>query len=160
MIKMSMRGLPEVKAYLSTLARPLKILAVRNIAKYLQGDENHGLRYEPPRVIHNAENPYLWQSERQRKAFFATNGFGGGIPHVRTHETAGGWNITEQDSNWTMVKIVNAAKGAPFVFGDEQQRGHAADGWRKAGQIILDNLKGAIRKAQQEVDKWIKEHNK
>lgn len=29
--------------------------------------------------------PIQWDSERQRRAFFATNGFGKGIPYRRTH---------------------------------------------------------------------------
>lgn len=28
--------------------------------------------------------PFVWSSEKQRRAYFATNGFGGGIPYQRT----------------------------------------------------------------------------
>lgn len=38
-------------------------------------------------------SPVQWDSERQRRAFFATNGFGGGIPTVRTGEYQAGWKI-------------------------------------------------------------------
>ena len=31
------------------------------------------------------KRPFRWASERQRRAFFATNGFGHGIPYVRTN---------------------------------------------------------------------------
>jgi len=37
--------------------------------------------------------PIRWTSERQRKAFFATDGFGRGIPTRRTHALSQGWRV-------------------------------------------------------------------
>lgn len=37
--------------------------------------------------------PVQWDSERQRRAFFATNGFGKGIRYRRTNRYALGWKI-------------------------------------------------------------------
>jgi len=37
--------------------------------------------------------PVKWDSEKQRRAFFATNGFGRGIPARRTGKYPAGWNI-------------------------------------------------------------------
>jgi hypothetical protein len=37
--------------------------------------------------------PINWDSEKQRRAFFATNGFGHGIPYVRTGEAV--WTVTK-----------------------------------------------------------------
>ena len=41
--------------------------------------------------------PVTWDSERQRRAFFATNGFGKGIPYKRTGDTA--WTVTQPFAN-------------------------------------------------------------
>jgi hypothetical protein len=40
--------------------------------------------------------PVQWDSEKQRRAFFATNGFGKGIPYKRTHKYRLGWKTTRQ----------------------------------------------------------------
>jgi hypothetical protein len=37
--------------------------------------------------------PVQWDSERQRRAFFATNGFGKGIPYRRTNRYRLGWDL-------------------------------------------------------------------
>ena len=41
--------------------------------------------------------PIRWDSERQRHAFFATNGFGHGIPYKRTSKTV--WTLTKPFEN-------------------------------------------------------------
>lgn len=37
--------------------------------------------------------PIQWDSQKQRKAFFATNGFGKGIPYQRTFGSASAWQV-------------------------------------------------------------------
>ena len=156
-IKFSLRGVDKVKAMLAALPRGVKRVAMEAATTYIIGDANHGLKYEPPQVTHGPGNPYVWQSEKQRKAFFATDGFGHGIPTERTHEGVNSWTMTVSDSNWTQVKIEG---GNVFVQGDWQQRGHAADGWRKYGQIVKDNLAGAIRAAGAAVLAWLRNREK
>ncbi len=59
-------------------------------------------------------SPVQWDSERQRRAFFATNGFGGGIPHRRTGEYQDGWKIEPLDNR---VRLYNDTPGAVHVSG-------------------------------------------
>ncbi len=60
--------------------------------------------------------PINWDSERQRKAFFASDGFGGGIPTRRTGTYARGWQIERQDNGY---RLTNAAESyARYVGGD------------------------------------------
>jgi hypothetical protein len=40
--------------------------------------------------------PIQWDSERQRRAFFATKGFGRGIPYRRTNRYRLGWRLSNQ----------------------------------------------------------------
>lgn len=151
-IKFSTRGIEELKEYLAILPRGVKIAAMRAFSEYIVGDDSHGLKHEPSQKTHGPGNPYQWQSDRQRKAFFASDGFGQGIPTERTHEGVNSWIVTEQDSNWTQVKIEG---GNVFVQGDWQQRGHAADGWRKYADVIKTNTAGALRAAIIAVREWI-----
>jgi hypothetical protein len=44
------------------------------------------------------KKPYInWDSDKQRKAFFATNGFGAGIPYKRTGAYEQGWKVDRTD---------------------------------------------------------------
>lgn len=57
--------------------------------------------------------PIHWVSIRQRKAFFASQGFGGGIPHVR-RGIEQSWAIEKLEDGY---RVVNRKPGAKFVFG-------------------------------------------
>lgn len=156
-IKFTTRNLEAVQKFIKDIPRGAKIAVMEAFSEYIVGDENHGLKYEPPQVTHDASNPYQWTSEKQRKAFFATDGFGRGIPTVRTHDGVNSWTVTKKDSNWTQVKIEGGNK---FVQGEQQQRGHAADGWRKYADIVTDNMAGAMRHARARLGQWLRERAK
>lgn len=103
-----------------------------------------------------------WASEKQRIAFFATNGFGGGIPHRRTGRLPAGWQMDARVQGVTIhAEIKNTEKGAPYVYGSlassgqgkYQQRGHIRTGWSKAYTIVtfwLDALKDDLYLALRE----------
>lgn len=156
MIKISTRGIEELKAYLATLPRGVKITAMSAAAEYLIGDDSHGLKHYPARVEHGIDNPYVWESEKQRRKYFATNGFGGGIPYQRTGTLKDAWKYTAANSNWTMVKLENATPYAQYVQGDQIQKGHVADRWRHYSNVIASNIRGAIRHAQAAVNEWLR----
>jgi hypothetical protein len=160
MISISSRGIPEVVAWLQNVARGSKITAMRAIAEYLIGDDNHGLKPQPARVEHGEDNPYVWQSDKQRRAYFASNGFGGGIPSTRTETLKNAWAATESDNNWTSVKIVNSAPYARFVQGRDLQRGHIVDKWRDMWTIIGTNIQGAFRHANAKLREYLQTQKK
>lgn len=77
----------------------------------------------------------LWTSERQRKAYFATDGFGAGIPYERTGKLVQSWKafITLHGTT-ASIGIVNTAPTAKFVYGTNtailpQQFFHFVTGW-------------------------------
>lgn len=74
---------------------------------------------------------------RQRRAFFATQGFGGGIPHVRTHALSQGWQaqITALNGGGE-VSLFNDVPGINYVEGFNQQPFLAAVGWLYAPPIL------------------------
>lgn len=152
----SMRGITQVTDFLRELPRGVKISAMRAAAKYLIGDSQHGLKHNPARVQHDESNPYQWQSDAQRRWWFATHDG----PYQRTGDLAAGWKFTESDSNWTSVKLENRVPYGEFVQGANIQRGHIADGWRKIENVIATNINGAIAAANTAVRQWVREHDR
>ncbi len=155
-MKFRVSGLDAIKEFIKELPRGSKIEAMRAAAIYLIGDANRGLKHNPPRREHGENNPYRWTSEKQRKAFFATDGFGGGIPYARTGDLSSAWNYQETNSDWTRVDLINDAPHFQYVQGEDIQIGHKVDGWRYYLDVISTNITGAIRSAQQAVDRFIK----
>lgn len=150
-----LRGLDGLTDYIKTLAKGFKKAAMDAAAEYFIGNDRHGLKHEPKRVQHGENNPYQWQSEKQRKAYFASDGFGNGIPYQRTGTMSDGWTYT-QTSDWTRVNIENSTDYTRYVVGETMQDGHAKDGWRYYLDTIVSNFSGAIRAAQTAVNRLIK----
>jgi hypothetical protein len=80
--------------------------------------------------------PIEWASERQRKAFFATNGFGGGIPYQRSGRFGEAWELNYRAlENGGQITITNTAKTkrgddlAQYIVGARQQPFHRNTGW-------------------------------
>lgn len=74
--------------------------------------------------------PIEWKSARQRRAFFATNGFGGGIPYQRTRTLQKSWVFAiDEYPGGAEVRIGNTAAYARFVIGADQQPFHRNTGW-------------------------------
>jgi hypothetical protein len=151
-VSFKIRGIEEIQAFLKALPKGTMKVAIAAMSEFMLGDEHHGLRYNPPRKTHGKGNPYHWQSDKQRRAFFATGGFGRGIPSKRTGKLSGGWQSSVDPYRKTLFNRVPYAK---YVQGDAQQTGHEIDGWRKVGKVILDNMKGGMLRARQAVAKWI-----
>lgn len=93
------------------------------------------LRVEPP----PPKYPIVWTSAKQRRAFFATNGFGRGIPTRRTHDIANGWKtIFTATPTGGEMQVVNPAQGVEFVQGEKQQIQHQITGWEYAPDVIVE----------------------
>ena len=92
---------------------------------------------EPPA----ASNAYAlpWTSEKQRRAFFATKGFGRGIPTHRTHELSksNDVQIDTFDEGGT-ITVLNTSPSAKYVYGDidtPQQVMFAKIGWLDPNEV-------------------------
>jgi hypothetical protein len=66
--------------------------------------------------------PINWVSIRQKKAFFATDGFGGGIPHRRTEAYQRGFEIVKLDNGY---RLINNMPGAQYVGGNAYGQGQS-----------------------------------
>lgn len=92
------------------------------------------LRTEPGRPRY----PIRWKSERQRRAFFATNGFGRDIPTQRTHQLANGWEVSVQSlANGGAIEARNDTVYLRWVEGKDQQPFHSDTEWLLADDEIL-----------------------
>jgi hypothetical protein len=92
--------------------------------------------------------PIQWDSEKQRKAFFATKGFGKGIPYRRTGDYIAGWKVTKLGE--IGYRVGNEKKQAGPIAGDifgTQSRIHRGrwTHFRKAIDEELKNLPQEIR---------------
>lgn len=155
-VSFKVTGIEKIKQYIESLPRGIKRSAITAAADYLIGNDSHGLRKYPERVEHGKNNPYKWESEKQRRAYFASNGFGYGIPYKRRGNLKQHWLYDTTDQNWDRVKIQNNSGYAPFVQGDRMQKGHIADKWRHYADIIKTNTAGAIQQAKRAVDIFLK----
>lgn len=95
------------------------------------------LRTEPGPV----KRPIKWTSEKQRRAYFATNGFGHGIPYVRTHQLSRSWRmeLAFTTGEIVQIRVHNDSPALPFVEGEFQQRFHEITGW-----LNIDNTFATI----------------
>lgn len=85
--------------------------------------------------------PIDWDSERQRRAFFATNGFGKGIPYRRTHAMRLGIH-EERVALGTNLRIphpggaVYGLPGSPSTWQSRIHRGR----WPYLLEVLFDEL--------------------
>lgn len=92
--------------------------------------------------------PVKWDSERQRRAFFATDGFGSGIPYKRTGRYSKSFRVVKTGKGAKRsYALINTWAKAKYVGGDaraqRQSRIHAgrwplvADTVRKFAQRLV-----------------------
>lgn len=105
--------------------------------------------------------PVEWETPRQMRAFFATDGFGGGIPHRRKAQKPMGWEVQlETRGAITTIGIQNIWNAARYVFGNligapkgDQQKMHHNTGWQLAAPKVtrwFDELNDTIYKRYRE----------
>lgn len=83
--------------------------------------------------------PIRWASARQRRAFFATNGFGGGIPHRRTNKIISGWHAEHiQEPNGGRLFLANPHKAMTYVQYKQVQPFHLDTGYVQVDDVVDD----------------------
>lgn len=114
------------------LRRGLGIIARGPIAQSLIKD----LSTEPG----SPHYPIRWKSPKQRRAFFATDGFGGGIPTARNHRLSQGWRVVLAGlADTNIFSVENSTPYTEFVQGMYQQPMHIDTGWPDANKVIRDH---------------------
>lgn len=65
------------------------------------------------------EYPVHWDSEKQRRAYFATNGFGAGIPYKRTGNYENGWRVDKTGYGTSRAfSLSNAWSKSKYIGGN------------------------------------------
>lgn len=92
--------------------------------------------------------PIQWASVKQQRAFFATNGFGAGIPTQRTGKIRNSWisYVKKLDGKGFGFVIENTSPKSKFVYGSLaqdrtqalrfQQPFHANTGWQQGTDTV------------------------
>ena len=80
---------------------------------------------------------------KQKAAYFATDGFGGGIPSTRTDAIANSWQ-TVIDLQTLTAGYINNHPATKFLLGTFQQRFHANTGWRREDLIALEIMASPV----------------
>jgi hypothetical protein len=115
--KTDTRQLDDMIKYMDRIDREIDAIgkyALSEIRDELLDD----LTDEPPRRNYPSDYPLEWTSEKQRKAYFATDGFGAGIPFKRSGKMSQSWQITGVKSGKGFAIVVsNKSKGAKYVGG-------------------------------------------
>lgn len=90
---------------------------------------------------------------RQRRAFFATDGFGSGIPHQRTDAVPSGWQqAVEADRLGGSATIFNLSPAAFWAEWYGQQAFHRAIGWLYAPPLLDEYVNIGVAVAE---DSWL-----
>jgi len=92
--------------------------------------------------------PVKWDSEKQRRAFFATNGFGRGIPTIRTDKYVKGWKILKLNDGYRMTNNTGYAKYVGgTAFGTEQSNIH-----KSRWGVLRDEVDAEIENLPDEIE--------
>ncbi|MEO6565198.1 MAG: hypothetical protein ABIO63_04120 [Casimicrobiaceae bacterium] len=85
--------------------------------------------------------PVQWVSLLQRMAFFASKGFGGGVPTIRKHVYERGWKT---ESTVDGAKVYNNTPGAKYIGGN--MRGEGQSPIHRGRWILLRSAYDAVIK--------------
>jgi hypothetical protein len=132
--------------FLRTISRNIKQAPARvqNAVKGRKGRlANKALRQltkEPGKPVY----PIRWASIRQRKAFFASRGFGRGIPTQRTGALLKAWEVIfSKSKDGGIIALSNDNPAMPFVQGSRAQPFHLDTGWVQVDDVVDDFMKEA-----------------
>lgn len=152
-MSIQIRGANLVRAGLQNLEREIPNIGAQQIYQAMLRARKRVAKYPPsPRRVR-------WDSERQRLAYFATNGFGGGIPYRRTGTYGRSWYLRRNPRSSRALAgyslISNAElRGRRYskyvggdAYGSRQSRIHQ-NRWAKVRTSVekeSKSLPGAIR---------------
>ena len=90
------------------------------------------------------EYPIMWDTARQRRAFFASNGFGRGIPTERTGAIEHGFKVVPLGSAAiARAALRNEQPGAKYVYGDGAGEGQSSihrGRWDNFHAVMIDYI--------------------
>lgn len=83
--------------------------------------------------------PIRWTSDRQRRAFFASRGFGRGIPTQRRNTLVNAWDVEfVPDQEGGLIVMSNPYEAAQYLFGPRTQGFHLDTGYVQLDDVVED----------------------
>ncbi len=128
--------LEAVKSIPRRVTPAMALYVDRRVIPHIEQRVQATLSVYPGPVVY----PFEFATEKSRRAFFATNGFGKGIPTRRTGELGRAWVVdVDRRRNEGYITIRNTAPSAIYVIGVRQVPGHRRTGWgARFDHYILD----------------------
>lgn len=86
-----------------------------------------------------------WTSRKQQKAFHASDGFGAGIPTVRTHDYINAFDVVLNPASPGAgeIGVTNADPVTRYMPGGEEEQPYLVDaGWQNITQVLDDEKPG------------------
>lgn len=127
--KLTLEGdiLDAVQFAISKSPKTMHLLINRSLLPTIRKHALELLRQTPGPVVY----PIEWKSLKQRRAYFATDGFGHGIPYRRTGSLLNSWDVvfTTFGDDAGSMSAVNTSPAARWVIGADQQPCHHNTGW-------------------------------
>jgi len=169
-IRYTIRGNEKVQAFLRSVPRGTIRTAIVGIVEYLIGNEQHGLKHEPPykyvsraqaygKVSDAPAGYFSWAQFRYIMARISDGSIQPG-QNNRTHETSQGYGSVETKGGYG-ASITNSTTGAYYTQSDTGQAAQPAlVGWRKISKNIADNINGAMRHGTALVNEWLRRNGK
>jgi len=103
--------------------------------------------------------PVHWDSEKQRRAYFATDGFGAGIPYKRTGKYEGGWEVKQTGTGTAReFTISNRVPYSKYVGGNaygKQQSNIHSGRWILAQETVRKHAEAGLTKVRQDIHEAI-----
>ncbi len=129
-------GLADIQRAFDQAPELIQRFVRKDLSPFTQRLVDKYLRKEPGDVHY----PIQWTSEKQRLAFFATDGFGGGIPYERKHKLVHDWHVrVDTTKGLTSISVNNDSPSAQYVYGDDtglhQQWFHQNTGWPRFVEV-------------------------
>jgi hypothetical protein len=84
--------------------------------------------------------PINWDSERQRKAYFSTDGFGHGIPYVRTGEHEAAWEAKQITDGYELSNPDPAAAISGYYSGEQWQSSIHRGRWKHIATAVATEM--------------------
>jgi hypothetical protein len=132
-VAFDLSALTAVQELALTLPAQVEQLVKRTIRPFVSREVDIRLRVAPGPVKY----PIRWTSQKQRRAYFATNGFGRGIPYHRTGALLKAWHVRgDYGQGFGGITVYNDAPAAAFVQGYWQQGFHKDTGWSSAPSAL------------------------
>lgn len=128
MIRSSLLGKDKLVNALRGLANKVVKSALQEVW-IAANDINNEMREPGKPIVY----PVQWDSEKQRRAFFATDGFGRGIPTKRTGQGVGAWRAIKTENG---ADVFNPLSHIVFINGRRQSRIHRGR-WKQFHLVVV-----------------------